>query len=277
MPAARAFRIVFISLASLSAISAVASAKSDPGGAGEGLNPGTYEDTRDRTTGEIGGPDIALTVRREGVEKPLELKIARAIIGRSEPVAVDEAPGAVVVAAVVRDCHARYRWQPDQRDACYRQMYKWAERYRKGEGVEKDPAKAVELYRIVAETGNVWAKYQLAESYRKGEGIEKDPARAVELYRIAAETGNVWAKYQLAESYRKGEGVEKDPAKAVELYRLAAAAGNAWAQYGLAESYRKGEGVEKDMEQAGEWYRKAAQQGHDNAKKRLRDIAGSSQ
>jgi hypothetical protein len=81
----------------------------------------------------------------------------------------------------------------------------------------------------------------------------------------------------LAESYRKGEGVEKDPAKAVELYRLAAAAGNAWAQYGLAESYRKGEGVEKDMEQAGEWYRKAAQQGHDFSKKRLRDLAGSSQ
>ncbi len=164
-----------------------------------------------------------------------------------------------------------------KREKSYRQMYGWAEIYRKGEGVEKDPAMAVELYRLVAETGNARAQYQLAESYSKGEGIEKDPAKAVELYRLVAEAGNAWAQYKLAESYRKGEGVEKDPVKAVELYRLAAETGNVWAQYQLAESYRKGEGVEKDMERATEWYRKAAQQGHDLAETRLRDLAGSSQ
>ena len=53
--------------------------------------------------------------------------------------------------------------------------------------------------------------------YRKGEGLEKDPARAVQLYRMAAETGNVYAQVRLGDSYRQGEGVEKDLAKAVQL------------------------------------------------------------
>jgi TPR repeat protein len=62
----------------------------------------------------------------------------------------------------------------------------------------------------------------LADSYRSGEGVEKDLAKAFQLYRMAAETGHAEAQTRLADSYRNGEGVEKDLAKADQWYRIAA-------------------------------------------------------
>ncbi len=93
-------------------------------------------------------------------------------------------------------------------------IYSRAEGYRKGEGVQKDPVKAVQLHRQAAERGHLGSQYWLAESYRTGVGVEKDPAKAVRLHRKAAENGHLGAQYWLAESYRTGEGVEKDVAKA---------------------------------------------------------------
>ena len=64
--------------------------------------------------------------------------------------------------------------------------------------------------------------YQRAEKYRTGVGVEKNPAKAVDLYRKAAERGHLGSQYRLAESYRIGEGVVKDPGKAVQWHRKAA-------------------------------------------------------
>ncbi len=83
---------------------------------------------------------------------------------------------------------------------------------------------------MAAKTGYAWAQTRLADSYRRGEGVEKDPAKAVQLYRMAAEQGNAEAQTKLADSYRTGEGVEKDLAKANQLYRMAADTGNDEAQ-----------------------------------------------
>ena len=45
-------------------------------------------------------------------------------------------------------------------------------------------------------------------AYEEGQGIEKDTAKAVELYRQAADLGNADAMYRLAMCYMNGNGME---------------------------------------------------------------------
>ena len=69
--------------------------------------------------------------------------------------------------------------------------------------------------------------------YANGEGVPKDPAKAVELFQKAAEQGNVDAQNNLGVMYYAGEGVPRDETKAKEWFKKAAAQGNADAQANL--------------------------------------------
>lgn len=60
-------------------------------------------------------------------------------------------------------------------------------------------AKAVELYQKAADEGNLYGQYWLAYSYDNGNGIDRDPDKAIAYYRLAANQGHLSAINRLAE------------------------------------------------------------------------------
>ncbi len=189
-------------------------------------------------------------------------------------------------------------------------MYRLAECYHYGWGVEKDPKQAMQWLRMAAEGEDKEAMFFLGKCYLSGYGVEKDLEQAVHFFRGAAKAGcvdamcelvqhyrrkgkarrvaywlcqaaemdHVAAMYDLARCYRKGIGVKKDLEKAVHWLREAVDAGNTGAKddlvdtmYELAWSYREGNGVKKDLKEAIRYFRKAAKRGHIGAQKGLAD------
>ena len=67
-------------------------------------------------------------------------------------------------------------------------------------------------------------------SYSRGEGVKKDPGKAVEWWRKAASQGEAEAQYSLGLMDEKGFGVRQDLRKATEWFRKAAAQGHAKAR-----------------------------------------------
>jgi hypothetical protein len=57
-------------------------------------------------------------------------------------------------------------------------------------GIEEDPNRAVEYYRLSAEQGNAYGQHRFGYCLEHGIGIDKDLNRAVEYYRLSAEQGN---------------------------------------------------------------------------------------
>ncbi|CAN0424903.1 unnamed protein product, partial [Laminaria digitata] len=60
---------------------------------------------------------------------------------------------------------------------------------------------AADLWRPLADDGNVWAQHSLGYLYEKGWGVEKDLAEARDWYREAAERGNANSMVNLGALY----------------------------------------------------------------------------
>jgi TPR repeat protein len=101
----------------------------------------------------------------------------------------------------------------------------------------KDYAKALELWRPLADKGDATAQYQIATLYAEGKGVEQSDATAAEWYQKAAEQGSADAQYNLAVSYAEGLGVKQDDAAAAKWFRRAAEQGMAYAQLNLGVLY----------------------------------------
>ena len=85
-----------------------------------------------------------------------------------------------------------------------------------------------------ADAGDPVAIFRLGMKYRSGQlGLEKDVARAAELFERAAELGSKEAHLSLGVLYMKGTGVEKDTAKAIRHYEAAAMCGDVYARFNL--------------------------------------------
>lgn len=93
--------------------------------------------------------------------------------------------------------------------------------------------KAFPALETLAESGDAEAQCNLGYCYQKGNGVAKDPAKAVEWYQKAAAQGYVRAQVNLGVCYEDGEGVPKDLAKAVKWYQKAAA----WFQKATDQGY----------------------------------------
>ena len=148
-------------------------------------------------------------------------------------------------------------------------QYELGRQYQLGQGVQKDPTKAVEWYRKAAEQGHPVAQFNLGTAYEEGTGVTKDLSQAVQWYGKSAAQNNAQAQTRLGFLYESGSGVTKDNAQAAQLYRQAAEQGNARAQTRLGFLYQSGEGVDKDNVQAAQWYQKAADQNYGPAQQRL--------
>ena len=77
-----------------------------------------------------------------------------------------------------------------------------------------------------AEEGSADFKYLLATKYRNGDGVEMDKARAAVMYRELADQGDSYAQYDLAFMLDNGEGIPQDRAESEKYFRLAADQGD---------------------------------------------------
>ncbi len=89
----------------------------------------------------------------------------------------------------------------------------------------------------------------------------KDYAAAVEIYRRLAEQGDVKVQNRLGSMYSSGRGVTKDAKEAIRWYRRAAEQGSGNAQWNLGLDYEGGLGVSQDYMHAYMWDSLAADQG----------------
>ncbi len=100
-----------------------------------------------------------------------------------------------------------------------------------------------------------------------------DNARAIHLWRPLAEQGNADAQSWLGRAYERGIGVQKDKVATIMWYRRAAEQGHAFSHLNLGTEYRHGEGVPKDLVLAHMWFNLAASQGDELGARFREDLA----
>lgn len=113
-------------------------------------------------------------------------------------------------------------------------------------------------FSIAAENNQPLAEFWLAEMYYKGDGVNQNVNKAVELYIRSARHGNRSAQRKLGTLYEDGIGVPKDYSQAMQWYMLSAQQGEGKAQSDLGDFYFYGIGTAIDYIQAFNWYFKAA-------------------
>jgi TPR repeat protein len=116
-----------------------------------------------------------------------------------------------------------------------------------------DYAKAMELWRPLAEKGNADAQYRVGSMYAEGKGVERNDATALTWFKRAAEGGNAAAQYNVGASYAGGVGVAQDDAEAAKWFKRAANQGMPFAELNLGLLYAAGRGVPQDNIEAMAW------------------------
>jgi TPR repeat protein len=117
----------------------------------------------------------------------------------------------------------------------------------------KDFAKALEIWRPLADGGDATAQFRLGTMYAEGLGVTHDDAEAAKWFRRAADKGDMVAQFNLGASYAEGAGVTKDDAEAAKWFRRAADQGMSFAQLNLGIMYAEGKGVPRDPVEAVKW------------------------
>jgi TPR repeat protein len=121
---------------------------------------------------------------------------------------------------------------------------------------------------------DIAAMRNLAMMLRKGQGVEKDPKQAKELFLRAARAGLPTAQADLADMLLKGEGGAPDLGAALPLLQAAAAAHHPLAQFQLGQLYETGAPplVPQNLDVARQLYAAAAEHGVKDAADRLRVV-----
>ncbi len=131
--------------------------------------------------------------------------------------------------------------------------------YRHGQGVDKDPIKAIIYFEKSIELGGQGACYNLAAMYYNGKVVLKDFEKARKYYEIGAERGSLNCLLNLGIMYDEGVGVDMDKAKAFELFEKATQLGDIDATYNLAVMHEYGESVPKNKGVAMRYYCEAGE------------------
>ena len=76
--------------------------------------------------------------------------------------------------------------------------------------------------RMGAESGDPNAMIQMGFAYMTGDGVERDPVKAVEYYRMAAELDEPVGQYNMGVQCARGEGIQRDFAAAIDWMKKAA-------------------------------------------------------
>jgi TPR repeat protein len=89
--------------------------------------------------------------------------------------------------------------------------------YEKGEGVLRDPKKALECFEKAAQANNKSAQYKLHRLYEKGEGFPHDPEKSAEFLKAAAKNRHLKAIYKLGLRFLMGDPyIPQDTKKAIK-------------------------------------------------------------
>lgn len=146
--------------------------------------------------------------------------------------------------------------------------------YVRGQGVERDPERAVILFRKAAHMGLRTAQKNLGQMYLDGDGVPQDDAMALRMFRLAAARGDPDAQFNLGLMHFNGREVERDHVKAMEWFLAATTSGNAEAHAYIGHLYRGGYGVARNYVLAYAWYGLAAALGFADGPD-LRDLIAS--
>ena len=111
---------------------------------------------------------------------------------------------------------------------------------------DADYARAMRIFRPLADRGQTMAEYILGLMYANGQGVPQDYAEALKWHLKAAEQGEAKAQFSVGLMYFKGLGAKQSLADAFKWYRRAADQGDPIAQYNLAAMYARGEVVKRD-------------------------------
>lgn len=122
---------------------------------------------------------------------------------------------------------------------------------------------------VAGDPSDPQSQFVLALKYRNGDGVDKDDARALGLATRAASQGYAPALTLAGMMYQNGEGVAADPYIAAAYFLKAADQGDPWAQSTLGGMYLGGVGVEQDNVLAYKWLSRAAAQGNASARSLL--------
>ena len=130
---------------------------------------------------------------------------------------------------------------------------------------------ALEIFKSLAEKGDLVAQLHVAKMYREGKGVSKDYKTAVTWFNLSAAQGNAVAQYHLGVAYSFGLGVVPDYEIALKWYLKSAEQGNALAQHHLSLLYYFGNGVPEDKKYAYMWAYLASLSGFEMAEQ-LRQV-----
>ena len=136
-------------------------------------------------------------------------------------------------------------------------------RYGKGETVEQDLEKAIEILRDAATKGEPAAEFYLGTAYYSGLGVPHSQVEAVMWFQKASSKGYAPAQYWLAVLIKDGRGgISPNWEAAVPLLWKSATQGHRNAEFLLGYAYQMGVGVEKNPAAAAYWYRRTLSKGY---------------
>jgi len=132
-------------------------------------------------------------------------------------------------------------------------------RYLKGDGVARDPARALALYQRACAAGQRCAV--VGGMVLEGLGTAADPTAAAGWLERACEQGEPEGCGNLGVLYQRGRGVPTDLSAAVRYFTRGCEGGDASACANLGYLYQYGDGVSADLERARGYYRRACDAG----------------
>jgi TPR repeat protein len=128
-----------------------------------------------------------------------------------------------------------------------------------------EPLKAYRLLLPLADQGDKYAAYAVGELLLDGNGVPRDPPRALTYLRVAAAQDIPVAQERVAAAYYFGLYMVPDYALAAQWFERAARNGLGQAQGNLAHMYAVGQGVPRDETRARYWLEQAMAQDDANA------------
>jgi uncharacterized protein len=139
--------------------------------------------------------------------------------------------------------------------------------YGRGIGTPRNPEMATRWLARVEKNGRPEDLTRLGDMYVEGDGVPQDYVKAMQLYRLAAESREIYmdlyglpqaakpdslAMIGIGRMYAQGRGVPRDDSAAMSWYAKALHTKDPVAAQVLAGMYRSGDGVPKDEDRAAE-------------------------
>jgi len=132
----------------------------------------------------------------------------------------------------------------------------------KGIHRDADGKQAAHWFQVAADLGHHYSLCDMAELYMQGNGVTKDPAKALGLCQQAAEHDVVRAMTRMGLFYLEGDKTIQEPGSASRWFEMAAQRNAPEAQYYLGTMMRDGVGQPKQPTKARFWFEQAASQGY---------------